>query len=130
MDELLAQKLELLKQTYDVTKAAVFDGTGDDAERYVELFAKREALFGGIAAIDEKLAGLGFAPGKDAGVAGKKILAVVSDIIELDKAIEPFAKKALEALKGSIKDIRVGKALNSGYSVQPELAGLHFDTTN
>jgi hypothetical protein len=130
MEELLEKKLELLKQAYDVTKAAVFDGTEGDAERYVELYAKREALFGGITAIDKKLVSVGSAPGKDAGVADKRILAVVSDIMELDKAIEPFAKKALAALKGSIKDIRVGKTLNSGYSVQPELAGLHFDTTN
>jgi len=128
---LLTEKLNLLQSVADITKGVIFSGDDDDAGKYVGLYTKREGLFNKITTIDQKLADMASASGKDAAVVEKRIKDVISAIIQLDKKVEPFAQKAMEALRGGIKDVNVGKSLSSGYKLYlPDDAGVHFDTKN
>jgi len=124
----IAKKIELLKQVYEATKNTVFVGDENDAERYVGLFEKREALFAEIYKIDERMAKDG-APAPEAELNAVK--SVIADIVKLDKENEPYAKQALNSLRDGIKGINMGKNLSFGY-VQNLSAGegIYFDAKN
>jgi hypothetical protein len=127
---LLNNKLELLKRVYRETKDVTFVGDDNDAQRYVDLFEIREALFAAIYKIDAQLSEDNKSFGTDAEDVIKQIKNTVSLIIELDKEVLSYAEKATASLKGSIKGINVGKSLNAGYTQNLSMiAGRHFDTT-
>lgn len=128
---LLVKKSELLIEILDITKSTTFVGDENDPARYIELIEKRDALFNKVYDIDEKIAKDKAAFGKEAEAIAKRIKATISGIIKLDKENEPFAKKAVEFLRGNIKGINVGKSLSSGYNqYSPVNTGKYFDTQN
>jgi len=137
---LFANKYNLLKQVYDITKGTIFVGDESDAERYIALHEQREPLFSEIFAIDKELDGVkdsadsangqkNASVGTDADT--KRINELISAIIKLDKEIEPYAKKVMDELKGNMKELKQGKELYTTYNqYSPEFGGRFFDTTN
>ena len=121
MDEFISKKHDMLTRVRDMTKNCVFVGDENDGVRYINLYAERDEIFTEIYALDEETG----------GVTSDGIKNLINEIVELDKAILPYAKKAKEAIQNNIKGINVGKTLNMGYNrIAIGNEGMRFDSSN
>jgi NADH dehydrogenase/NADH:ubiquinone oxidoreductase subunit G len=112
--ELLAEKLSLLDDVYELTKAEDFGGVMDEekAERYMALYETREPLMECVAAIDGELAELGGA------LADEAIREKAKAIYELDGVYRKSASAFAESIKTDIRSLKKGRAANDAYMTE------------
>ena len=150
MDNEKQQHLTLLNNKHaemthmlNVTQAEIFTGREDlfeeEAQRFIDMYEKRESIIGRIKTIDIGLASYKSPESaeNDKGfiIARKEIIDKIKSIaallIEMDKKNSVISAKLSGHLKGNIKQIREGKDASRKYDMDEyDITGYYIDKKN
>jgi len=136
---LISRRNELCVKILELTESAGFGhGSGDlekNAERYTELYEKRDALVAGLAKIHDEIGAEGYALAKESG--GAEISALLNEsekrlnrIVELDKYNKEYALLMQKSAQEHIRRINQGRAASNKYSDSSETDGFLVDNKN
>ena len=119
MKDLYLEKIAILQKVLQLTQGVEFNGSDDDADKYIDLIAKREDLLEKAKEIDKKLVEAGNATEMEKY--NPELGALCRQIIEQDNYMKATVLKILDGAKDDIKNINTGKNLNNLYgSVQKD----------
>ena len=122
MKDLYCEKIGILKEVLELTQGVEFTGSDDDADKYIDLIAKREELFGRAKEIDKEL---------DKKLTGEEkltdpkeymveVAVLAKQIIEQDNYMRSAVLKIHDEAKADVREINTGKNLNSLYGSAPQ----------
>lgn len=123
MEKLYNEKIGILREALALTEGAAFRGTEEDADVYIDLIDKRDKLFERAKAIDAELA----AGGDSDNTAKKEIAELARRIIEQDNYMKETVTKILGELKTNVKNVNMGRNLNSAYIGVSNSGGSAYD---
>ncbi len=129
--ELLQKKHDMLSELLRVTKLVDLTGDNDkfqsEADDFVFLMEKREKMLNEITSLNDKILSSRYSSfansddtfSKEVNETVSKTDELINDIMRLDKLNNVKASAIFNKLKNSIKEINMGKSINTAY--QPEL---------
>ena len=113
MKKLYLEKISILQEVLSLTQSVGFKGNDDDAEKYIDLIAKREELFEKAKEIDKKLDPSDNTP--EAGKYRRELGVLAKQIIEQDNYMNTTVLKIREEAKADLRNINTGKNLSNLY---------------
>ena len=133
MESFTRQKLALLVEILEITKAETFTGKlnalEDETNRFAELYEKRARLLARVREINRKLEAE--PPETDDELLAPTIQQTIQDILAQDKAYAVVAQGLMTHIKNGMKDLRLGKEVSTKYQTEYTIgSGLHYDSRN
>jgi len=122
MKELYLEKIAVLQEVLELTRDVGFNGNDDDADKYIDLIAKREELFDKAKGIDKKLELSENTPETEEYM--RRIGVLAKQIIEQDNYMNTTILKIRDDAKASVKSINTGKNLSNLYASAVPSSGV------
>ena len=133
MESLTRQKLALLTEIWELTKAETFTGKPnvleEETNRFSALYEKRAVLFARVQELDRRLEAE--PPETDDEPLAQEIRQTMQNILAQDKAYAVVAQGLMTHIKNGMRDLRLGKAASTKYQTEYTVGGgLHYDSRN
>jgi hypothetical protein len=127
-ESVLASAQDIVDTLYNLTAAVNFTGEDekeeDEVNDYTALMDAREPLLKQLEALRGKLTAADRATPEFA-----EIVKCINDIADMDNSLNAYFKQVQDELRGSIKEIKKGRQINSAYHADAMYDdAVHVDT--
>ena len=114
MKDLYHNKLAILREVLDLTQNVEFHGNDNDADKYIDLIAKREDLFDQAKEIDKKLECAEYT--LETAEYRRELSVLARQIIEQDNYMNETVLKIRDDAKTDVRNMNNGKNLSTFYT--------------